>query len=99
LVIDTTTSINEIGPSISEMKIFPNPGTVSGKLNIQLPQDFGAAFVRVLDPFGRIIITHQIQSGSNSAQFDLSGRNLSTGIFMIEAIGLKEVLSQRYIIK
>jgi blue copper oxidase len=98
LVIDTTTSISEIGSSFSDLKIFPNPGAVSGPLNIQLPQDFGGAFVRVLDPFGQIIITHQIQSGSNSGLLDLSGRNLSTGIFMIEAIGVKGVLSQRYII-
>lgn len=99
LVIDTTTSMSEIGSSFSAMKIYPNPGTVSGKLNIQLPQDFRGAFVRVIDPLGRIIITNQFQSGSNSAQLDLSGRNLSTGIFIIEAIGVKGVLSQLYIIK
>ncbi|MFM8949955.1 MAG: multicopper oxidase domain-containing protein [Bacteroidota bacterium] len=98
LVIDTTTSISEVGSSISKMKIFPNPGTASGKLNIQLPQDFGGELIRVLDPVGRVLKTHQIEKGIENIQLDLSSLNLSTGLFMIEAIGEMGVLSKPYIV-
>ncbi|MFM7901399.1 MAG: multicopper oxidase domain-containing protein, partial [Bacteroidota bacterium] len=98
LVIDTTTSISEVGSSISKMKIFPNPLTASGKLNIQLPQDFGGELIRVLDPVGRVLKTHQIEKGIENIQLDLSSLNLSTGLFMIEAIGEMGVLSKPYIV-
>jgi bilirubin oxidase len=98
LVIDSTTSISEIGSSFAEMKIFPNPGTASSMLTIQLPQPFGGALIRVLDPIGRIIFTYQMEKGSYSAQLDLIGRNLSTGMFVIEAVGENSVLSQRFMI-
>ncbi|MFM7768466.1 MAG: T9SS type A sorting domain-containing protein, partial [Bacteroidota bacterium] len=99
LVIDTTTSISEIGTSISEMKIFPNPVEVSGIINIQLPQDFGGELIRILDPVGRLLKTHQIENGIENTQLDLSSLNLSTGLLMIEVIGEKGVLSKAYIIK
>jgi hypothetical protein len=80
------------------MKIFPNPVTASSKLTIQLPQPFGGALIRVLDPIGRIILTYQMEKGSYSAQLDLIGRNLSTGMYVIEAVGENSVLSQRFMI-
>ena len=99
LVIDTTTSVSEIGSSFSGMKIYPNPGTMSEKLNIQLPDDFDGVLIRVSDPIGRVLVTHQIEKGGNSAQVDLSSLNLSNGLLIIEAIGERDVLSRRYIVK
>ena len=65
---------------IADVKIYPNPVSRSGDLNLDTPAHFEGSIATLFDENGRIIKTFSVKEKRQSINTD----NLSPGIYFVE---------------
>ena len=91
-IIDTPTQINQAGQSQS-IKIFPNPAY--DYLNLDFSNINESGELNIIDMFGKIIKTVQIDANTNN--FRISIANLENGAYIISYQSRKMLFLQQFI--
>lgn len=83
LVIDSTTSVQEHGPSAAKLACFPNPA--AGVLHVSLPGNTsGDGLLLLQDGSGRLLRQLAVKKGSDMAELDMS--SLAEGVYAVRFI-------------
>ncbi|MBF9239925.1 S8 family peptidase [Hymenobacter sp. BT683] len=76
-----------------DFTLYPNP--TNGPLQVELPKNFGAAKVQVLDMTGRLIKSFPVAG----TQFETSLVGLEPGLYMVRAIGATRVVTRSVLLR
>ncbi|MEQ8904008.1 T9SS type A sorting domain-containing protein, partial [Ekhidna sp.] len=96
LTVNEVLGLND--EAVNALGVYPNPGYDRFQINIQ--NDFrGEMIIRVSDLLGRII--QEVYNSKQSEEFscDIDMSSADTGIYIIEVITSREIISQRWIKK
>jgi hypothetical protein len=65
-----------------QIKFYPNPA--SEKVVIYLPDNFINPEIKIIDSFGKVVITSNSQSAEFNGRFDISTSDLPAGIYILQ---------------
>ncbi|MBK8500875.1 MAG: T9SS type A sorting domain-containing protein [Saprospiraceae bacterium] len=78
----------------SEMRVFPNPSSgvvyVGGKVDPR-------STIRVIDVMGRLVLEKRIEEGKEMLELDMTGH--ASGVYYVEMISTKGIVSEQFIIQ
>ncbi len=78
------------------LDIWPNPTVGGQSIQVSLSHFTGAAEIQLVDAKGRILVRRKVESSVNTC---IETQSLSSGIYLIKAIGQGATLQQRVVIQ
>lgn len=73
-------------PAVAALTAYPVPFT--DVLTVELPQQSGDVDVRVIDSFGRVVLSQHVAAGKASVQL---GQSLASGHYLVQVVGIGRV--------